>query len=239
MAKDRKKYQPPFPKVKKTGKLSQAKIAMTHRAELFADAWVAFGGNLAKSARAAGYATKYARQHGTRCLKHPIFQKAITKRAAQVQAKFRLDAERITTEVNYIALLDPKDFYDEEGNLKPIHEIPEYARRAVASMKDGEIKTWDKIQAQKLALQLAKAIGDDVTKVSANTQITVTASAAAQAVAGQVDTKTLTKLEIARRVAYFLHLQRNAVKGMTPEQLADLPDPSLPIVIENIQLQTT
>lgn len=43
-------------------------------------------------------------------------------------------------ELGYAALFDPRDLFNEQGRLLPLHLMPEHARRAVKSVKIKGVK---------------------------------------------------------------------------------------------------
>jgi hypothetical protein len=59
-----------------------------------------------------------------------------SKHALKVQAASK---DRLLAEMMCIALLDPYDFVDDDGCLRPIGEIPEEARRAIGGVNLKEI----------------------------------------------------------------------------------------------------
>ena len=59
----------------------------------------------------------------------------LNNKTAQVMSKFDVTEERILQEIACSAFTDPKDFYDEEGALLGINEMPEHARRALAGIE--------------------------------------------------------------------------------------------------------
>lgn len=90
-------------------------------------------------------------------------QKAMDARAQRVE----ITADMILREILLIAKTDLANAYDEGGRLRPIHEIPEDTRRAIAGVKvfeefEGfgkerhkigevrELKMWDKLKALEL-----------------------------------------------------------------------------------------
>lgn len=85
---------------------------------------------------------------------HPVIRAHI--RAGRIA---QIDNTAILLELAYIALLDPIEFFDDTGRLRPIHEMPETARRAIASFdveldskgtQIHKVKLWDKIAAIRL-----------------------------------------------------------------------------------------
>lgn len=65
----------------------------------------------------------------------PLVQHAMEKRAERVG----VDADRVLAELGHMAYLDPLEMYDENNCLKPIAEIPETLRRAIASIETKEL----------------------------------------------------------------------------------------------------
>lgn len=52
-----------------------------------------------------------------------------------VQEKIQITLERVLEEEARLAFFDPKDLFDEDGRLLPVHQMPEDIRRAVAGLK--------------------------------------------------------------------------------------------------------
>lgn len=65
----------------------------------------------------------------------PLVQQAMDKRAGRTE----LTADKVLTEIGHMAYLDPLEMYDENNCLKPIADIPENLRRAIASIKTEEL----------------------------------------------------------------------------------------------------
>jgi phage terminase small subunit len=65
----------------------------------------------------------------------PLIQHAMDKRVERTG----LDADKVLTELGHMAYLDPLEMYDERNCLKPIAQIPETLRRAIASIKTEEL----------------------------------------------------------------------------------------------------
>jgi phage terminase small subunit len=100
--------------------------------------------NATQAARRAGYAQDpdVAGATAARLLAQPEVanEVATSLRAVLDRAEFSL--ERWVTEVWRMALVDPAQFYDDEGNLRPIKEVPIEARRALAGFE--ELEQYDK-----------------------------------------------------------------------------------------------
>ncbi len=85
--------------------------------------------NATRAAIRAGYSRKTAASQGHRLLKSAAVGEAI----ARVVKKAEVSANRVMEELAAIAFADPGEFFDKNG-LRPISEIPEKARRALASL---------------------------------------------------------------------------------------------------------
>ncbi|MDH5572496.1 MAG: terminase small subunit, partial [Gammaproteobacteria bacterium] len=76
-----------------------------------------------------------AEANGPRALKDPHVVEYLEQKRVQAEDKADISEERILKELACLAFLDPADFYQENGDLKSIHDIPEHARRALSGMK--------------------------------------------------------------------------------------------------------
>lgn len=92
--------------------------------------------NGVRSARAAGYrgTDKSIGVTATRLLAKPRIKEAIQKANEERKKRTQFNADRVLKELEFIATFDPAECYDENGQLLPIHEMPERARRAIASI---------------------------------------------------------------------------------------------------------
>lgn len=97
--------------------------------------------NATRAAIAAGFSAKTANQQGSRLLTNVQIKQAIEAGNAKVNDKLDLTVERIKQEIARLAYYDPKDFWNENGTAKPIHEIPEDARRAISGFETAELFT--------------------------------------------------------------------------------------------------
>lgn len=120
---------------------------------LFAERYVANGGNGTQAAIDAGATKNSAKVMAHRWLKREDVQSIVAARASQVLADAGLSTERWAKETACIAHFDPRELYDAAGNLIPIHLLPEHVAHAISSIetitdKDGEVtkklKLWDK-----------------------------------------------------------------------------------------------
>ena len=53
--------------------------------------------------------------------------------------KFDVNTDRIVQELAFSAFLDPIDLFNDDGSVKPLNEMPESARRAIAGMDISEL----------------------------------------------------------------------------------------------------
>lgn len=135
--------------------------------------------NATRSAIAAGYSEDSARVIGCENLTKPDIQEAIQAAMQARSKRTNITADNVLSELMRIATADLSGAYDESGNLKPIHEIPEDTRRAMSGIKvfeefDGfgqdrvkigevrEVKFWDKPKALEILARHLKLLTDKV-----------------------------------------------------------------------------
>lgn len=124
---------------------------------LFAEEYLRNGQNGTQAAIAAGYGPKGAHTRANRLLKDPEIRNLIASRAAEIAEGAQLNTRNWARDLAAIAFCDIGDLYDEQGNLRPVEDLPEQVRRAIASMKVvkrdiknvgteviTEIRFWDK-----------------------------------------------------------------------------------------------
>lgn len=137
-------------------------VAKVLRRKVFFDAYQTNGNNATQAAITAGASPKSAHVMGCRWLKEIKLSGKLVKAAEKVAFDSGLSVERWAKEMACIGHLDPAELYDADGNLIPIHELPEHVRRAIASVKPGndkggpEVKLWDKNAA---LLNIGKHLG--------------------------------------------------------------------------------
>lgn len=94
--------------------------------------------NAERAALKAGYSKKTARHKAAGMLAQVGIKNYIDKIQKKVNDKLDITTERIRKELYLIATCDIAEAFDENGNLKPIHDIPEGIRRAIASIEVNE-----------------------------------------------------------------------------------------------------
>ena len=90
--------------------------------------------NGAQAAIRAGYSAKTARITASQLLTKPNIQAAIQAEMDKRAEKTSITAERVLEEIARIAFLDIRKAFDVNGNLLPIHEMPEDVARAMGGM---------------------------------------------------------------------------------------------------------
>lgn len=123
------------PKAEKRVKAGTSKQAAAARKAIFVDAYIANGGNASQAAIRAGYSAKSARRTGTSLTTDPHISAEIAKRARVVANKYELTSELAARSIVQELRFDPANLYDAAGNLKPITELDEDTRMALASVE--------------------------------------------------------------------------------------------------------
>lgn len=94
--------------------------------------------NASEAARRAGY-TGEVKVRASQLLDHPWVKAEIEKGMRERAEKTGITAERVVEELRRIAMADPLDAFDENGELRPLKEVPEDLRRTISSI-DTETK---------------------------------------------------------------------------------------------------
>lgn len=84
---------------------------------------------------AYGATAKSAEANGPRLLKNRHVAMYLEQKRQEAEEKADVSEERILREVAAIAFLDPADYFDEDGNLRHVKDMPEQARRALAQIE--------------------------------------------------------------------------------------------------------
>lgn len=123
--------------------------------------------NGTQAAVRAGYSSRSAKFIACEMLKLEHVQAEVARLNVERMKRLDLKADDVLLELLRIARVDLSQAYDRDGNLKPIHEIPEDVRRAIAGIeidelweghgKDKEqvgitrkVKFWDKVKSLEL-----------------------------------------------------------------------------------------
>jgi phage terminase small subunit len=100
--------------------------------------------NGTQAATRAGYSARTANEQAARLLTQAPIAATIAHAMKKAFEKAGLDLARWVREVWNMALLDPADFYDADGNLLPIQDMPIEARRALAGMDLEELFDYER-----------------------------------------------------------------------------------------------
>lgn len=73
-------------------------------------------------------------------LRHPEIARRVEDAKRRLIEKAETSLERLIREAAAVALFDPLDLFDGEGQLKPLQDIPELARRAIAGIEVTSIR---------------------------------------------------------------------------------------------------
>lgn len=96
--------------------------------------------NATQAAIRAGYSEKTARFIGCQNLAKSHISEAIQTRRKELQKSLHITQERILEEEARLAFIDVGFLFDENGDLLPVHKIPEDARRAIAGIEITELE---------------------------------------------------------------------------------------------------
>jgi phage terminase small subunit len=91
-------------------------------------------GNGTRAAIAAGFSEASAAVTAARLLKNAKIARIIAERQAQRTAKLDITAQRVLDELAKLAFYDIRDLFDETGKLKPITELDDLSRAAIAGI---------------------------------------------------------------------------------------------------------
>jgi len=112
--------------------------------ERFLTEYMKNGFNGQKAAMAAGYSKKTATVQASRLLTHPKVAQELERRLSRQVKMADIDAARVLKELERLGLADVRGAFDEAGNLRPVHELPEDLARAVAGVEVVKRPTGDK-----------------------------------------------------------------------------------------------
>jgi phage terminase small subunit len=104
---------------------------LTAKETLFVDAYIETL-EQTQAARRAGYSTPD--KAGWRIFQKEHIQAAIEARRQEIKDRLGISPERVLKEYAHNAFSDPAEFFDKEGSLLHTKDMPESARRAIASV---------------------------------------------------------------------------------------------------------
>lgn len=91
--------------------------------------------NAREAAIRAGYSARSAYSTGPNLLRQPAVQAELARLRGKVEGEALATAREVIGELRNAAFMDPADLFDKEGRLLSVHDIPERARRALASLE--------------------------------------------------------------------------------------------------------
>ena len=145
-------------------------MALTAKQERFCQEYL-IDHNASQAAIRSGYGSRNANVTGPRVLANVGVRARIAELTGKQATRLEIKADTVLKELLLLAKSDVKEIFDENGNLKAVHEIPEDVRRAIAGVetfvdKDGDItkkiKLWDKPKALEMLGRHLKLFTDKV-----------------------------------------------------------------------------
>lgn len=91
--------------------------------------------NATEAAKRCGYSQRTAYAQGSRLLSNAEIAAAVAKGKAKQLKTADLTAARVLEELRRLAFFDVAEFFDDDGNLLPLQQIPVEARAAIAGME--------------------------------------------------------------------------------------------------------
>lgn len=95
--------------------------------------------NATRAALAAGYSQRTAKQQGAWLLTNVYISAAISDKLGQRLDRCDVSAVQIINELKKLAFYDPIDLLENDGGVKPLKDIPEPVRKALAGFEVTEI----------------------------------------------------------------------------------------------------
>jgi phage terminase small subunit len=117
-----------------TAKPGTSREAAAARKKIFAEAYIANGGNGTQAAITAGYSPKSAAVQAVDLLKDPNVSELISHRAMETAKKYELTTDLVIKSIVQELMFDPASLYNKDGTLKDITELDEDTRMALASI---------------------------------------------------------------------------------------------------------
>ena len=128
--------------------------------------------NGTQAAIRAGYSEKTAQEQASRLLSNVMVQEYVQKLQDEIAERNKLKADDIVQELRKIGFMTVDLIFDENGNIKNVHELDDKAKAAISSIKitertygkddnettetTKEVKLWDK---GKALVELGKHMG--------------------------------------------------------------------------------
>jgi phage terminase small subunit len=109
-------------------------MKLTAKQKLFVEEYL-FDLNATQAAARAGYSKKTAKQAGTENLSKPVIANAITLSMQQRSERIKIDADYVLKRFHELEAFNFAEIFNAEGEVKPINEWPESARRSITSFE--------------------------------------------------------------------------------------------------------
>ena len=94
--------------------------------------------NATKAAIRAGYSQRSAATTGSWLLQMPHVQVYVDELVEKRKERTDITSDRVLTELAKIAFLDIRAFYNDKGNLVPVHELPPDVAATITDLKVSE-----------------------------------------------------------------------------------------------------
>lgn len=95
--------------------------------------------NATQAAIRAGYSKHTANEQASRLLAKAHIRAAVDAELSKMSEKTGLSVELVFASLRRELSFDPAELYDEFGNFKPIHEMPEDARKCLVGMETAQV----------------------------------------------------------------------------------------------------
>lgn len=112
--------------------------ALTSKQKRFCDEYLV-DHNATRAAIRAGYSRKGAEVTGSQLLRNPKCKAYLADKQRKMEKKLEISAERTMLELARIAFGDARQFYDDKGNLIPVHKLSDDAAASLAGMEVEEV----------------------------------------------------------------------------------------------------
>lgn len=112
--------------------------------------------NATQAAIRSGYSKKTAQAIGAENLTKPLIQAKITSFQKRLSDKSEITLERVLKEYGRIAFSDIRKYYDENGNLIPIHLLDDDSAAVLAGMDIDELNEY--VKGEKITIGITKKI---------------------------------------------------------------------------------
>ena len=125
-----------------SNKVDQKKL--TRKQQLFAKEYL-LDLNGTQAAIRSGYSPKSAGEIGCENLMKPEIQQAVQNEMDKRAFRIEITIDKVAQELGLLAFQNAKDFYDDEGNLIPVHKLPDHVSRTISSIEVVTQKNGDEI----------------------------------------------------------------------------------------------